>query len=341
VHTSLAIEFDATWLTGEGLSRDRARTLLRLLADLERSRSLREAAGSVGVSYRFAWGALGEASRLFGGPLVHMQRGRGARLTPLGRKVIEVDRHVRRELADHHERLRRQIPLLLSPALPAAGQHLALYASHDLALSALPSLCAPRLQLDIAFRGSDDCLAALARGECQLAGFHVADALPRAAAAAAALGKWLDRRKHVLVHFVTREQGLMVRPGSRIRSVHDLARPGVRFIHRQNSPGAAAETPVAESVAAGRADAAFGLRADASRLKLSFVPLAVERYFLACAKGSLRAPAFQTLLEVLSGPAFAARVARLPGYDASDAGTQHALDAALTWVEKPRDAARA
>src|SRR6185369_2458635 len=148
-----------------------------------------------------------------------------------------------------------------------------------LALAALPALCQPRLDLELAFRGSDECLAALARGRCDLAGFHVADALPRAAAAAAALGKWLDPRRHVLLHFVTREQGLIVRPGSRIRSVHDLARPGVRFIHRQSSrPGTpnAGDDSIAAAVAAGRADAGFGLRAEAASFKLSFVPLALE-----------------------------------------------------------------
>ena len=138
-------------------------------------------------------------------------------------------------------------------------------------------------------RGADDSLAALARGECELAGFHVADALPRAAAAAAALGRWLDPRKHTLIHFVTREQGLIARPGSRIRGVHDLARPGVRFIHRAvGAQRRRAELSVAEEVAAGRADAGFGLRADATRHKLAFVPLAMERYFFACAKAALR-----------------------------------------------------
>ena len=44
-----------------------------------------------------------------------------------------------------------------------------------------------------------------------------------------------------------REQGLIARPGSRIRGVHDLARPGVRFIHRASREGEASS--VAEAVA--------------------------------------------------------------------------------------------
>lgn len=338
MHTRLHIDFDTTWLAGAGFSREHGRVLLRLLAELDRSSSLREAARAVGVSYRFAWGTLGEAAEVLGAPLVDMQRGRGrgARLSTLGRKVLEADALVRETLRDPLERLRSQLPGLLAPALPAARPRMTLHASHDLALASLPEVCAARLDLALAFRGSDDCLAALARGECDAAGFHVANALPRAAAAAAALGKWLDPRKHMLVHFVTRQQGLIVRPGSRIRSVHDLARPGVRFIHRQNPGGGrgGGEDTVASDVAAGRADAGFGLQAEAAQFKLSFVPLAVERYFIACPRSSVRKPAFQVLLEAIRGAEFSRRVTELPGYDASQAGTRRALDDALTWVEK-------
>jgi molybdate transport repressor ModE-like protein len=329
VHTKLHFQFEASWLPG--LSRSRGKALLRLLAELDRASSLREAARAAGVSYRFAWGVLGEAAQLFGAALVDMQRGRGAQLGPLGRKVLQADAKIKAALAEHLERLRAEIPAMLTPALPQTRPRLTLHASHDLALALLPGLCAQRLDLEISFKGSDDCLASLARGECELAGFHVADALPRAAAAAAALGKWLDPRKHALVHFVAREQGLIVRPGSKIRGVHDLARPGVRFIHRQHGDE---DASVGSAVAAKHADAGFGLRADATRFRLAFVPLAVERYFIACQKSAWRNAGVQALLQVLKGSEFASQVALLPGYDASQAGARHALDAALTWVER-------
>jgi molybdate transport repressor ModE-like protein len=341
VHNRIEIALDSAWLSAPGLPRERARTLLQLLRELERSSSLREAARAAGLSYRFAWGLLGEAARAFGAPLVDMQRGRGARLSSLGLRVLQADAKVRRALAEPFAVLRNEIPALFADTGPGKLR-LSLYASHDLAIALLPELCAERLELDVTFRGSDDGLAALARGECDLAGFHVADALPRAAAAAASLGKWLDSRKHVLLHFVKREQGLIVRPGSRIRNVHDLARPGVRFIHRQN-PGdgsAGRGLSVAEAVARGHADAGFGLRAEAAGQKLSFVPLAVERYFIACPKAALHAPAVRAFLETLEGGAFAAGVARLPGYSADQAGRRYPIDAALTWVEQAREAGR-
>ena len=332
MHTSFTVDFDHAWLGGRDFPRERGRTLLRLLEELARSGSLREAAHKAGVSYRSAWGALGDGARLFGAPLVDMQRGRRASLSPLGRKVLAADERVREGLGEHFERLRAEIPALLADALPGTRPRLTLHASHDLALAELGALCKRALDLEVVIRGADDGLAALARGECDVAGFHVADALPRAAAAAAALGRWLDPRKHTLIHFVTREQGLIARPGSRIRGVHDLARPGVRFIHRQSRSADGEEPSVAEAVAAGRADAGFGLRADATRHKLAFTPLAIERYFFACTKAALRGAATKALLDVLKSPAFVARVSRLPGYDASQTGRREALDAALTWV---------
>ena len=62
----------------------------------------------------------------------------------------------------------------------------------------------------------------------------------------------------------------------------------------------------------------------------------MERYFFACAKAALRGAALKSLLETLEQPEFAARVSRLPGYDASQSGRREALDAALTWVGRPR-----
>jgi hypothetical protein len=62
----------------------------------------------------------------------------------------------------------------------------------------------------------------------------------------------------------------------------------------------------------------------------------MERYFFACAKAALPGAALKSITEVLKQGDFAARVSRLPGYDASQSGRREALDAALTWVARPR-----
>jgi len=337
VHIEPALELDARWLAGDGLPPRHGRALLRLLGALSRSASLREAAQAAGLSYRHAWGLLGAGTRALGAPIVDMQRGRGARLTAFGRRLLEADAHVTSVLHGQFETLRREVRAMLADALPGRIPRLRLRASHDLALPLLARLCAPRVQIEIVFRGADECLASLARGECDLAGFHVADALPRAAAAAAALGRWLDPRKHQLVHFVAREQGIIVRPGARIRGVHDLARPGVRFINRPPGTGTHenVDLAIAAAVADGRADAGFGLRAAAARYALEFVPLATERYYLAASRRALREAPMQALLAILRGREFAATARELPGYDASKAGTREALSAALAWLAQP------
>jgi len=331
------VTLSARWLTAEGLSLRQGAELLRLLGALKRADTLREAAEEIGISYRHAWGLLGIGTRSLGAPVVDMQRGRGARLTPFALRLLDADTHVHATLDTQFERLRREVRTMLADAAPGRRRHARLHASHDLALPLLARACAPRLDLALSFHGADECLAALARGECDLAGFHVADALPRAAAAAAALGRWLDPRRHQLVHFVTREQGIIVSPGARIRGVHDLARPGVRFVNR--APGAKAhediDLAVAAAVADGRADAGFGLRAAAARYSLEFVPLATERYYLATTKRGLREPALQVLLAALRSEPFREAVAKLPGYDARLAGNRETLTAALAWLDRP------
>lgn len=343
MHIGPDIDLNARWLAGDGLSQRHGEALLRLLGALASAASLREAARATGLSYRHAWGLLGTGARVLGAPLVDMQRGRGARLSAYGHKLLEADAHVRSVLGSQVERLRREVHEMLAISSPTQQARLSLHASHDLALPVLAQLCAPRLHLDIAFRGADECLAALARGECDLAGFHVADALPRAAAAAAALGRWLDPHKHQLLHFVTREQGIIVRPGVRVRGVGDLARPGLRFLNRP--PGAGphgnVDLAVAAAVADGRAEAGFGLRAAAARFSLEFVPLATERYYLALQRRTFREASLQLLLEAMRSREFAQGAALLPGYDASNAGRREALTAALAWLKQPRPKKRA
>lgn len=343
-YMAVNIDFSVSWLAAARLPPGHGNTLLRLLSAVRAGGSLKQAAAAMGLSYRFAWGLVGEAGKAFGAPLMEFRRGKGARTTALGEKLLWADGLVRRALDTQFGELRRQIESELAETLPQRLPRVLVHASHDLAVPMLATICAGRADIEIRFRGSDDCLAALAQERCDMAGFHVADALPRAAAAAAALGKWLDPRKHLLIHFVTREQGLIVGRDSHIRSVHDLTRPGVRFIHRQNvsEPGVAdhGDRSVAAAVSEGRADAGFGLRADAVRFNLDFVPLAVERYFLACSRAAARSPLLRLLFEALRSRNFRQQVARLPGYDASKSGAREPLNAALDWVGRTRTGRR-
>lgn len=341
----IPVDFEVSWLAGSGLPRERGRALLRLLRQLARSGSLREAAAAAGVPYRSAWDILTHAEGALGAPLAEMRRGSRARLSSFGQKLVAAEERVQQALADPLRSLAAELNLELADTAPTKRPRLRLYGSHDLALAQLAESCGGAFELLLEFRGGDESIAALSRGECDVAGFHVADALPRAAAAAAALGKWLDPRRHGLARFVTREQGLIVRPGSRIKSVNDLTRPGVRFVHRHDVGNPAATisngSSVAVAVAEGRADAAFGLRAEAARFKLGFVPLAVERYFFAFARSSERGGRLQALFRILKGQDFQTRVRRLAGYDAAHSGRRESIDHALSWLrQSPRGRAK-
>jgi putative molybdopterin biosynthesis protein len=77
---------------------------------------------------------------------------------------------------------------------------------------------------------------------------------------------------------------------------------------------------VAATVAAGGADAGFGVAAAAAELGLDFVPVLRERYWLALRSRALDTPAAQRLLEALSGKPLA-RIGRgFVGYDFRGAG---------------------
>ncbi len=64
----------------------------RLIAEIEKSGSISAAAREMGMSYRRAWLLVAEMNASFRGPLVVSEtggrRGGGARVTPLGRRVL-------------------------------------------------------------------------------------------------------------------------------------------------------------------------------------------------------------------------------------------------------------
>ncbi|HEY7742240.1 MAG TPA: substrate-binding domain-containing protein [Burkholderiales bacterium] len=287
--------------------------------------------------------------RTLGRSLVVMQRGRGAKLSPFSLKLLEADdtatRVIERELAATVRALGRATPLTLDAP---RGMPLLIHASHDFALAALRDLVAESgaAEVELHFRGSLECLASLARGECDVAGFHVPDA-STGRSAFEPYRPLLRSRGLRLVRFVDRRQGLIVSRGNpkRLLSLADLAAKGARFINRQSESGtrlaldrllgAAGLRPseikgyqseefthaaVAATVASGMADAGFGIEAAARQHHLDFVPLANERYFLAARQATLARPAARALLTAIKSPAFEKRIQALPGYAAPGIG---------------------
>jgi len=335
--------------------------LLPLLRAIAAASSLAAAVVACGVSYRAAWGLLRDYQRRLGEPLVVLERGRGARLTAPAERLLAADAAAMRRLARVLPTLALEIGLRARPDAAVGRGPLRVAASHDLALAALANEppAGSGLRLDVAFMGSLHALEAFAAGRVEVAGFHVPLDLRSQAERDDFLRGLRVRRDHLL-RFVDRDQGLMLPAGNpaHVRHFRDIAAHGLRFINRQRGSGTRllidqmlareavdphavvgygteefTHPAVAATVASGRADVAFGLRAAAAAQRLAFVPLVRERYLLAVRRKDVADPAVIRLARVLASAAFARMVGRLPGYRVAGAGTGVELDAIRAGLE--------
>ena len=337
------VHFDLSWLAPPEAGRGDDRQFLELLAAVRAKGSIAGAASAVRVSYRHAWGALNRWERLLGRRVVVLERGRGATLAPLGEQLLEADMRLRRKLEPAFARIAAELDAQFSASMGTAQPALRVVASHDLALLQLRDLAGDRgLPMDLQVRGSSEALSAYARGDCDLAGFHLSTSRPDLD-----LRKWLDPRRDTLIDFAARRQGLLVKRGNpkRIRSIHDLAKPTVRFVNRQAGSGTRAlldrlladaglkprqvrgyaveeytHLAVAATVASGQADAAFGIEAAAARHGLDFVPIETEEYLLACRTARIKDRPVAALRKLMASAAFRKQAAGLAGYDLSRCG---------------------
>ena len=328
--------------------------VVKLLAGIREHATLRAAAAELGVSYRAAWGLLGEAGERLAGPLVDMQRGRGATLTAAGERLVAA--HEKAIEAIGRLGLEIELPSRTPRAATLAARGLHVAASHDLLLGewcdrwAVPQ----GLVAELAFSASLESLTAFARGDAEVAGFHLA--APIDEGDAAGFRRLLDPRRDVLIRFAAREQGLIVQRGNpkRLASLADVAARHVRFVNRQRGSGTRmlidqllrqagvdgsairgyateeySHLAVAATVAAGRSDAGFGLHAAANRFGLDFVPLRRETYWLAVRQRRLESDIGRRLRDGLAGPSLRRAMRGLPGYSIRDAGAVMPIGAAL------------
>jgi putative molybdopterin biosynthesis protein len=342
------VGMEMRWLIGREALREVDPVLFRLLAAVEGGASLRSAAREAGISYRHGWGLLQCWRKELGAPLVKLERGRGASITELGRSLLWAERRAGGRLAPLIDSMAAELERELSGPL-AGSLPVRMIASHDLAIGLLRDLfnAADGQRLNLQYRGSLDCVQALARGRCDIAGFHLPEA-PLGHPVEALLSRHLHPDHFTAMHFASRAQGLMVAPGNpdAIHGIADLARDGITFVNRQPGSGtrllfdlllgeAGIESrqvrgydveefthqAVAAMVASGAATAGFGVEAAASSFDLDFVPLARERYLLAVRR-TMPAPAWLEALEALMrGEALRNAIREFPGYDLAGIGT--------------------
>jgi molybdate transport repressor ModE-like protein len=321
--------------------------LLSLLLAIHNTGSISNAAKEVRLSYRYAWGLLREAEHLFGQRLLESGRGRGTGLTPLAQKLVWADRRIAARLSPTLESLASELESELGKCAQEKLSTIRIDASHGFAVAAFTGyLNRIELPVELRYRNSTDAVAALSRGECDLAGFHTPLGVHEAATLAHYM-RWLDPERHCLVHIARREQGLFVARGNPhgIRTLADVACGEVRFVNRQVGSGTrmllemmlaeagtasdaingfnSAEfthSAVAAYIASGMADVGLGVRTAAEQFNLDFIPLIRERYFFALRTDALDAALMRQVLGVLQQPAYHGLVADLPGYDARDTG---------------------
>ena len=188
--------------------------LLNLLMSIQKTGSISKAARLVDLSYRYSWGLLREAEKLFGTALLNTDRGRGTTLTPLAEKLIWADRRIRARLSPTLESLASELESEIGKTIVGKTKPLRLDASHGFAVDALlHQLTEANLPVDLRYRNSTDAVAALSRNECDLAGFHV----PLGEFEKKAVERytqWLNPREHCLIHLAIRTQGMFVAPGN-------------------------------------------------------------------------------------------------------------------------------
>jgi len=347
--------------------RDLHHPLVALLAAVHDSGSISGAARALSLSYRHAWGELKRWEIELGQTLVSWVKGQRAVLSPFGEKLLWAERRAQARLAPQVEALRSELERAFAIAFDDSAGVIPISASHDDALPLLRQLARSqqKLHLDIQFSGSVNALEALNEGRCLLAGFHALTDSPPRSPTARTYRPLLKPGHHKLVSFARRTQGLIVAPGNPcgLRGLADLRRPGLRFAQREQGAGTRvvleellaqqeidlraivglersepSHRAVAEAVASGSADAAFGIEAAARARGLGFLPLAREHYFLVALQPSLAHPHVRALLELLRSEAWQAQLDALPGYAADRSGEVLSLRRVLPWwnYRKPK-----
>lgn len=276
--------------------------------------------------------------------LVHQAEAFLLRAAAEGYDLAEVEQALQLAL-DRWRALAREMPAPEEQALRFAG-------SHDLAVARIAACfaeIAPTWTLRLTFTGSLGGLIALAQGTADLAGCHLWDAetdvynVPF-------VRRILPGRRTALLTLAHRRVGLIVARGNPLglSDLTDLARPGLRFVHRPSGTGtrvwleaqvgrrglpppdaryeAATHSELALLIAEGRADAGLGIEAAARPYSLDFVPLTRERYDLAIPAEKWELPPVQALANWLTSPQARSLLADLGGYDTEETGR-------VMWVE--------
>lgn len=336
-------------LSQQGETHNIDTVLFKMLEAVQTLGSLKKATDKIQVSYRFAWGLLNKWENRLGQPLVILERGRGAKLSPIGEKLMHANRHLSAtfspELDNYSTQFKREFESLLDDS---RGNGFNIFASHGLAIGTLRDLINQQsdVQLDLHFHGSLDSLRALRNRECHIAGFHI----PEGELGKQIMADYLELisdESHQLIYVIKRNQGLMMAKGNpkNIEGIPSLTQADVTFINRQADSGTRllldqllktenisgqqikgyqheefTHMAVAAMVASGAADVGFGIAPMADKFNLDFLPQVWEHYCLAVPKQLINNERVNEIISLLQSEAFHNKLAGFSGYDTTRSG---------------------
>ena len=322
--------------------------MLDVLNEIRATGKITRAADKAQLSYRHCWNLIFKWSEFFEAPLVERRQGKGTRLTPLGEKLVWAGQRLQARLGPQLQNLSQELETEINPLVPHSPTVVRVHASHGFAVAKLREMLTQQtgLSVDLRYVSNPASLASLAHDGCDLAGMHLPQGELRKRNIAAARA-WLTPSEHRVIDFVTREMGLMVKPGNPlgVRSLERLLDPRIRFINRDPDSGTRllfdqllaqhnidrgrlngyeqvefTHAAVAAYVASDMADVAFGVEAAARQFDLDFVRLVTEDYFFVCKKQTLDLEPVQRVLGLMRSAEFQDAIGRLPGYTVRDAG---------------------
>lgn len=350
------IKIQPNWTFVDEQGQQLSESLFRLLVEIKQNSKLTVAAQHVGISYRSAWNLISKSAEVFGVPLVDLHKGRGAKLTPLGDKLLWAKHRVAARLGPQLDNITSELNIEIQRILTDRSPSVRIHASHGYAVALLPDL-AKDFQLDLQYKSIHESLAALKRGDCELAGFDVPTQV--VSRKIKDLFRYhLDPKIHAVISFVKRQQGLIVRTGNPngIKSVHDLVSRQNKFINRQQDSGTRClldelliteninpqqirgfsdeeytHSAIAAFIASGMADVGLGIEAAARQFGLDFLPVATEHYLFVGTKQAMQTSGIQQLVHLLQQDEILTEVKKLPGYTPDNSGKIIELREVFDW----------
>src|SRR6476646_412073 len=347
------VEIETVWRFHKEGSPETAVVMLGVLNEIRKTGKLTSAAKHAQLSYRHVWNLVEQWSEFFGVPLVETHRGQGTVLTAFGEKLVWAGERMQARLGPQFFFLEQTLATEIKPFLHQRPSVIRVHASHGFAVSKLRELLdrEPGIGVDLRYVSNQNSLVSLAQGACDLSGVH----LPRGELRAQNVRtcrEWLDPREDRVIHFVTREMGLMVKRGNplKIGSLKDVVERKARFVNRDHDSGTRllfdqllalhrideakingaqqmefTHAAVAAYVASGMADVSFGVEAAARQFGLDFIRMLTEDYFFVCKRAFLETEPMRRVLDIMKGREFQEGVAELPGYVATSTGTVHTV----------------